>query len=151
MKEFPVYEHLGTKFEHLVIEDFEFWRLYLHPRQYPYIGRCYAASLREDAKSVVDMNGAERGELYEVVLPVWGRAVEKMFGHNSQNADVACFANEWPHLHWHLIPRFDEVVSYGGCQFRDENFGANYSPYPKKELPLELILRLVADMRDAIG
>ncbi len=151
MEEFPVYEHLGTKFEHLVIEDFRYWRLYLHPRQYPYIGRCYAASLREDAKSVVDMNGAERDELYEVVLPVWGRAVKKQFGHNTENMDLSFFGNEWHHLHVHFIPRFTGVVLYGGCEFRDPNIGANYSPYPKKKLPHQFMLQLVADMRDAIG
>ena len=150
MREFSVYEHLGTEFEHLVIKDFEYWRLYLHPRQYPYIGRCYAASLREDAKSVVDMNSAERDELFEVILPAWGRAIEKLFRHDSRNADIACFANDWKHLHWHFIPRFTDVVSYGGYKFRDPNIGANYSPYPKKKLPHKLMTQLVEDMRDAI-
>ena len=150
MEEFPVYKHLGTKFEYLVIKDFEFWRLYLHLRQYPYIGRCYAASFRVDAKCVLDMRECERRELFKVVFPVWGRATKKLFGHNPQNADVACFSNEWKHLHWHFIPRFDEVVLYSGYIFKDKNPGANYSPYPKKELPHEFMVQLVADMRDAI-
>ena len=127
------------------IKIYNNWDLYLHEQQYPYIGRYYAWAQRDDAAKVTDMTARERDELFDVVIPAWNNAVAKLFKHDWPN--VACLGNTAPHLHWHLIPRYNSPRIINGIEFTDPNPTGNYAPYPKKTLPLELILEIKKDMK----
>ena len=126
------------------IKVYQHWELFLHEHQSPYIGRCYAWARREDAERTSDMTWEERDELFAHVIPEFEWAVLKLFQHDWLN--VASFGNTTPHLHWHLIPRYREVKEVYGIQFIDPNPKGNYAPYPKRELPLQVLL----DIKDKI-
>lgn len=87
-----------------LVKEYDQWDLFVHPNQYPYIGRCYVVAKRDDAKKVTDMNETEREELFSKILPDWNRAVALLLQHDWPN--LAILGNTFPHLHAHLIPRY---------------------------------------------
>ena len=131
-------------YEQFKIKRFDLWDLYLHKNQFPYIGRCYASAIRADADLVTDMATKEAEELFSLVIPSWYKAILKLFGKSHPN--VAILGNEWPHLHAHLIPRFQDTKHFYEIDFIDPNPKGNYSPYPKKEISLDIILKIKKDM-----
>ena len=128
------------------IKSYNNWDLYLHKNQFPYIGRCYATTLREDAEQ--EMNSFEREELFEVVIPEWDKAIKQLFNHDKRN--LACLGNEWAHLHWHLIPRYNQPRSFYKIDFIDPNPKGNYSPYPKEEISLEILMDIKQRIMDKL-
>jgi diadenosine tetraphosphate (Ap4A) HIT family hydrolase len=132
-------------YEQFKIKRFKLWDLYLHKSQFPYLGRCYASAIREDADLVTEMKTAESKELFSIVVPEWHRAVSKLFGDSRPN--VAILGNEWPHLHTHLIPRFSDIKTFYEIDFIDPNPKGNYSPYPKKEISLDVLLKIKEDIK----
>ncbi len=122
--------------------------LFLHTNQFLYLGRCYAWALREEAKRITDMNELERNELFGKVIPEWESAVKELFNHDWSN--VASLGNTSPHLHWHLIPRFNSPRKLNDIEFVAPNPKGNYAPYPKKELPLEMLLKIRDDFKEKL-
>lgn len=120
---------------------YEHWVLYLHPNQYPYLGRCYATAIRDEADLVTDMTIEESTELFQVVIPEWNLALHAVIGVEFR-PNVAILGNEWPHLHAHLIPRYYLTVTLSGVEFSDPNPGKSYSPYPKKSIPKIILLEM---------
>ncbi|MEI6058913.1 MAG: hypothetical protein WCP89_04035, partial [archaeon] len=116
--------------------------------QFPYLGRSYAWAKRENATDVSEMSSSERDELFDRVLPEWERAVKGMFKHDLTN--VACLCNTARHLHWHFIPRYISLRTRGGIEFMDQNPDGNYAPYPKRDLPLELIFEIRDEMAERL-
>lgn len=129
-----------TDFEKLRIKVYDNWDLFLHVNQYPYLGRVYAWAHREDASQLRDMNIDSRNELFDAVVPQWERTVRKLFQSDWTNA--ACLGNTSPHLHWHLIPRYNSPRKFEGIEFVDSNPRGNYSPYAKKEIPMDVLLKI---------
>jgi len=124
-------------FADLKIHSFQYWDLFLHPNQYPYIGRCYAWAKRAEAESLIDMNEAERNELFQIIIPAWNLAITKLFKHDLSN--LAIFSNSARHLHAHFIPRYQEKRIFANVEFTDPNPNGNYSPYPKKKLSIAIL------------
>lgn len=132
-------------FDQFKIKEYHHWDLFLDKRQYPYIGRCYAWAKRPNADLITDMNTSELLELFMQVIPSWDDAVKALFTRDRPN--VAILGNEAPHLHAHLIPRYSTPRTFHGIEFVDPNPKGNYAPYPKKELPLDVIMTIKDDIR----
>lgn len=120
---------------------YEHWVLYLHPNQYPYLGRCYAATIREDADDFSDILPEELAEFSSVIIPAWTRANQQVNGEDFW-LDLAIFGNDWAHAHAHFIPRYYSTVTLSGVEFLDPNPGKSYSPYPKKSIPQIILLEM---------
>src|SRR3989344_4410977 len=133
-----------SDYEQFKIKEYDFWGLFLHVNQYPYLGRCYAWAKREDADYITGIKSGELIELFGDILPAWNKAVYELFQHDRPN--LAILGNEVPHLHAHLIPRYNSPREFEGITFTDPNPTGNYSPYPKQKLSLEVLLRI----RDSI-
>lgn len=140
---------MNMDYEQFRIREYNQWELFLHQNQYPYIGRCYAWARRKLADTVLDMNSEEREELFEVLIPAWYEAAQKLF--HCDRPNVAILGNEAPHLHAHLIPRCKTQRVIDGMEFIDPNPHGNYAPYPKKQLPLEFLIDIRDRVREAIG
>jgi|TARA_B100001971_G_C17861741_1_gene368691 diadenosine tetraphosphate (Ap4A) HIT family hydrolase len=136
-------------YEQFKIRRFDFWDLYLHENQFPYIGRCYASAIREDADLVTDMTLQESQDLFSIVVPSWHEVVSNLYGESRPN--VAILGNEWAHLHAHLIPRFQDTKRFYEIDFADPNPTGNYAPYQKKEISLDVLLRIKEDIRIQYG
>ena len=139
---------MPTEFSQFSIKKFEHWELFLHKNQYPYIGRCYAWALREDAQKITDITREESQELLELIIPRWDKAIQELYQHTWPN--VAILGNDAPHLHAHLIPRYNQPVIVHGVTFTDPNPKGNYSPYPKQELSLDFLLRIKDEISEKI-
>lgn len=132
-------------YEQLKIETFPSWTLYLHKEQYPYLGRCYAAAIRPEAEHIAQITGPEASELNCYITPLWYQTVQKLYQADWPN--LAILGNEWRHLHAHLIPRYFSPRNFYGYEFIDPQPNKNYAPYPKKELPLELLFKIRDDIK----
>jgi len=127
-------------YEKFKIKSYDLWDLFLSTNQSPYLGRCYAWARRVDAKKITDMNPLEREELFEVIIPSWDEAINKLFQHDWVN--IAILGNETPHLHAHQIPRYNSPRNFEGIEFVDPNPGGNYAPYLKRKLDETLLLKI---------
>ncbi len=125
-------------YDQFKIKEYNNWDLFLHINQFPYLGRCYAWARREDADKITEINSGELVELFETIIPAWDRAVYRLFQHDRPN--VAILGNEAPHLHAHLIPRYNAPRFYFGIDFVDPNPKGNYAPYPKRKIELDILL-----------
>ncbi|RME77933.1 hypothetical protein D6774_02875 [Candidatus Woesearchaeota archaeon] len=134
-------------YAHLNIRSFTFWDLYLHEQQYPYVGRSYAWAKR-DANTVLEITAQEREELYTLIIPAWWKVLKQLF--NPDRPNIACFGNEAPHLHYHLIPRYRHNVFVQGIPFTDPKPDKNYAPYEKRVLPVEVLCHIKEEMQSTI-
>lgn len=136
---------MSDKFAKLGIERYAYFDLFLHMNQFPFVGRCYAWALREDAEKVTNMRKEEVDELFGVIIPDWSSAIYTLYNQSRDN--VAIFGNGTSHLHAHFIPRYDSPIRVHGIEFVDPNPNGNYSPYPKKEVPENLLLEIRDDIK----
>jgi diadenosine tetraphosphate (Ap4A) HIT family hydrolase len=97
----------------------------------------------------MDMNVEEREELFDIILPAWNKVNKKIFQHDLTN--FAIFANTAKHLHAHFIPRYNQSRTFENIVFTDPNPTGNYSPYPKKELSVEIFNTILSGMKRGIG
>ena len=125
-------------YEQFKIKTYSLWDLFLHKHQFPYIGRCYASAKRPEAKTIRDMKIEERNELFDLIIPEWEIAIKILF--TPTRINMASLGNTHNHLRWHLIPRYREPKELFGITFTDTDPSRNYSPYPKKDIPLETLL-----------
>lgn len=132
-------------YEAYLIARYTHWNLYLQQNQSPYLGRCYAAAVREDADFATDMTPSERDELFDVIIPNWKKNLNQVAPFDREN--IAIFWNDWNHLHVHLIPRRNASIKYCDHIFTDPRPTGNYSPFAKEELPQDVTASILADMR----
>ncbi len=135
-------------YEQFKVKVYSLWDLFLHERQFPYLGRCYAWAKRENAQKFTDMTLEEVGELMTIVQ-AWDRTIRELYHHDWPNLSI--LGNEAPHLHAHLIPRYHSLRNFEGIEFVDPNPQGNWSPYPRKEIPLETLLKIKNDILQAIA
>ena len=128
-----------------LLAEYDHWRLFLHTDQFPYIGRCYAAAKRSEADFITDILPSESNELMHIVIPAWNEAIKALFRHDRPN--VAILGNEWRHLHAHLIPRYHTPRTFYGIEFVDPNPKGNYSPFTKREISDEILLKVKEDIK----
>lgn len=133
----------------LKIKDYKYWNLTLNEKQYPYVGRCRASSKREEADLVIDMRKEEAEELFSIIIPEWHNAIKSLFKCDRPN--VSCLGNTLNHLHWHLIPRYKSARKFYGIEFIDPNPKGNYSPYDKREVGEEILLKIKEDISREIN
>lgn len=132
-------------YEQFKIKEYDCWDLFLHVNQFPYLGRCYAWAKRKDADKITGIRSGELLELFGKVIPEWDKAVQQLFQHDRPN--LAILGNEAPHLHAHLIPRYNTPREYYEITFVDPNPTGNYAPYPKQKLEEEILLKIKEDIK----
>lgn len=140
-------ENEKVDYEKNKIKTYDNWDLYLYSRQNPLVGRCYAWAKR-DANKATDMDEDERNELFTKVIPEWDNAIKELYNHSRPN--ISCLGNNVAHLHWHLIPRYDDVLNVYGSQFEDTEPGRNYVHVKKSRLSDEVHMKIRDDIASVI-
>ena len=115
-------------YEDLVILEGEFWRVFLHGQSPYYLGRMYIW-LRRDLIDLMDISTEERDELFAIGQKL-KNALTKLS--NPGLFNYTALGNETPHVHVHLIPRYDSVREFDGITFRDDQWGRNYVPFDRQ-------------------
>lgn len=139
---------MSQEYEKYKIKSYNYWDLYLHEHQNPYVGRCYAWAKRPAANLVGDMTTDERDELFDFIIPQWEKAANNLFKMDRPN--VSCLGNEAPHLHWHLIPRYHSPREVEGHTFFDPRPNANWSPYDKFKMDEEFLMKMKSKIKSEI-
>lgn len=133
-------------FESLKIKRYEHWDLYLHLNQNPNIGRCYASAINEGSNIVTEMTNFEMNELFGKVIPEWNDCVVDLY--QSTRPNVLCLGNEWNHLHWHLIPRYDSKRYFHDMEFLDPLPKGNPGKYVHKTIDKEIMEKIKQEIKD---
>jgi len=112
--------------EKTLIKKFDKWYVSLNPNQY-YLGR-QSIILNRHFEDFSEINKNERDELFEIMKRS-KEVITDLFEPDMFSYYVA--GNIVPHLHMHLIPRYNHEVEFEGFKFKDEFFGQNHSFYPR--------------------
>ena len=102
-----------------------YWRVNLTDDQ-KLLGSSYV-SLKRHCSSLSEVKATEWADLIKVIRKMES-SLSKCFGATMFN--WTCFMNDayrtkppHPHVHWHVRPRYDHKVSFGGITFYDKDFG----------------------------
>lgn len=129
--------------ERYLLAEFEHWELLLYSEAHPYLCRSVAWAKRGDATRFLDMNEDESEELRTRVIPMWFEAVRALCREHGQSEpyreNVSILGNAMPHLHVHLIPRYEEPIELFGVRFVDPRPHRHYKTYEREELPEEMV------------
>lgn len=126
---------MSGSYDHLLLGETRYWRVYLHEQQ-GYIGRVYVWAKRDGVIDPCDLTLWELVDLWRLVRRI-KHALTMIFKPDLFN--YACFANEAPHCHVHIIPRYKQPVEFNGRHFHDTRWGKNYAPYPKASFSAEML------------
>jgi diadenosine tetraphosphate (Ap4A) HIT family hydrolase len=120
----PSYPILRTKY----------WNVGLGQNQ-AYFGRAYVTLLKH--KGSLSELSSEEWQDFEVLVKKLETAYHKAFGADPLN--WSCLMNNAyqekpysPHVHWHLMPRYEKSVQIGGLTFEDEEFGHMFAPFKER-------------------
>ena len=108
-----------------LIKEFEHWKVYLYHSQY-YLGRVYLWAKREDALDLFEISEGEKREYFVIGKRV-KEALDELFNPDLYN--YITMNNETPHLHTHIIPRYQGKRTFDGIEFEDKRWGKIYFPY----------------------
>jgi diadenosine tetraphosphate (Ap4A) HIT family hydrolase len=132
-----------------LIKEYKYWELYLHLNQYPYIGRCYAWAKRTDANHFSDMTELEILEFKNNIVPDFENQLNSKFP-SILRFNYTVMGNEAPHLHFHMIPRYEKDFIFMGVDCKDDKKDGNYAPYEKKKISDEVIEKLLVLLKKDI-
>lgn len=112
----------------------EYWNVELAPN-HAYLGRAYVTLLKHKA-SLSELASAEWQD-FEALVKKLEFAYREAFSADPLN--WSCLMNNAyqdkpynPHVHWHLIPRYENPVQIGGLTFEDEEFGHMFAPFKER-------------------
>ena len=121
------------------------WEVRLNPNQ-KYLGRCVVI-LRRPCPRLAEVTEQETLAFTEIVRNL-ETLVQKTFGAAMFN--WACAMNHAyqnnppnPQVHWHLIPRYDRPIEFGGKAFTDEKFG--YRSVSDQDIVADDLFEKIAD------
>lgn len=110
----------------LLIKEYDLWKLQLHRNQC-YLGRCVII-LNRHLEDILEISDVERDELF-VIGNKLKHALQECFSPDLFN--YSSLGNEVRHVHFHVTPRYERSVEFGGITFTDARWGHNPSPYDK--------------------
>ena len=128
----------GNEYAFLKIKKYKYWEIILRNEQ-NYLGWCLVV-LNRHLEDLMDISLKEQNELFEITK-LLKKVLKNQFKADALN--YASLGNITAHLHLQVIPRYKRPVIFEDTEFKDNNWGKNYSPYNKKfEIPKEIKLAI---------
>lgn len=129
----------------LLLLEGQHWDLFLHADQ-TVIGRVYLWS-KSDATDLMDVSIEAFQELHAL-----GRRVKAALTQLYQPSifNYLSLNHQTPHLHVHIIPRYERPIARHGYTFIDENFGSSYRQNKSLELPDSIYTAIRDGLRTAL-
>lgn len=144
-------------FEKYMIGTIGSWRLYVHPRDQRFLGRCYAWWMGKKHVDLMDPSCLSDDEVKDLWLNVTRRyraAVHNLWG--ATHVNYAWLGNETRihrgHGHLHMIPRyFGEAPHFCGLNFADPRVGEDYRPSEPFTPSDDILSRIRDSLRKELG
>ena len=114
---------------HLVLWQDDFCRvLLLNDADYPAYCR---VELLAHTKEMTDLPPPERARMMKTVFAV-ELAIREIF--NPDKINLASLGNKTPHLHWHVIPRFEDDKHFPNSHWGEVMRDGNFAPLDKENI-----------------
>lgn len=158
----------AEKYQPYIIKDYIDWTLFLHEKQFPYIGRCYAwwkdSSPHEG--ELMRPSDLGRDELLELNNTIFDEVVDACAALGYQvepygdkfllnMSYLANMPEHNHHMHWHFVPRTSIPIVLAGLNLRTEDveWGKHYAkpPLGEEALAHEKLLAIRQLMANTIG
>lgn len=130
----------------LEIQAHSDWVWQLHENQ-SYLGRVIFRLRRVDLGSLVDCTPHEWVSLRDSITS-YEAIIESLF--HPDRFNYGQLGNTYHQLHVHAVPRYREIRTWRGIEFRDQRWGRNWSPTPKSPLRLQQTYELARFLRECI-
>ncbi len=131
----------GFAEKHLILKEYDYWLFVLEKNQNP-LGWTLAI-LKRHVTHFKELTEEELLELQQIVKDAES-AIGKLFNHDWFN--VMQLGNFMPHLHCHLVPRYEKPREYAGRTFIDEHWGGILKSEWKEE-PKKFLTKLADEIR----
>lgn len=134
-----------------VIKETDHWIIFLAPNQ-SNLGTCVVA-LNRHCEELSELTKEEWEEFISLVIKL-ERAVKESF--QATLVNWGCLMNSSylhdppdPHLHWHFIPRYRNIVKFDGLIFEDPHFGY-MKPRPPKDIDRSTRMKIIKKIKESI-
>ena len=121
----------------------------LNPKQ-GYLGQCYV-NLKQHKGDLAELTEAEWLDFSTVVKKLEA-AIREAFQPSLFN--WTCLMNNAfqshpakPHIHWNVVPRYSNSVTFGGLEFTDPQFGHHYDTKHSLEISAEALQTVSAGIK----
>lgn len=128
------------------IFETSFWLVKIYKNDQIYLGRSYVI-LKRACGDLADITTEELLDFHEIVKK-YELAFRKAFGAVMFN--WTCLMNSAyqnnppdPQVHWHVRPRYDKPVEFGGELFTDKVFGHHYERNTERSISEELKSQII--------
>lgn len=111
------------------IMETEHFAVFLDRKQY-YLGRTFVWAKRADCSDYFAMNDEEWQDIRDVTQKM-NQAYARTFKPDMIN--IAFLGNEKPHLHAHMVPRYEKPPIFENMDWTDHAWGNNYSNEAAKD------------------
>lgn len=135
------------------IFETDYWVVALNPKQ-GYLGQCYV-NLRQHKGGLSELTEAEWLD-FSIVVKKLEVAIREAFHPDLFN--WTCLMNNAfqsnpaiPHIHWNVVPRYSNPVTFGGLEFTDPEFGHHYDTQHAIEISDEVLLAVSAAVKAHAG
>lgn len=133
------------RIEKHVVDKSDHWTIVVNSDQ-AFLGRCYFALTRHET-DVTKLSQAERDSLWDFFARAKG-ALDSLFSPDHYN--YVFLMNVTPHLHAHIIPRYDSPREFAGETFIDGRHGDHYDTQASHMLSDDVLDELAAAIRLAM-
>lgn len=114
---------------HVVLWQDDFCRvLLLNDTDYPAYCR---VELHAHTKEMTDLPPHERARMMKMVFAV-ELAIREIF--NPDKINLASLGNKTPHLHWHVIPRFEDDKHFPNSHWGEVMREGSFAPLDEKNI-----------------
>jgi diadenosine tetraphosphate (Ap4A) HIT family hydrolase len=135
-------------FAKLLIKTYDHWELYLYRKQ-AHLGRCYLWAKEDNDREWWNMGTTRLLEEMRIMQDL-GVALNTCF--QPDRINTAWLQNENPHLHMHIIPRYETPRIFDNITFTDTNTRGPPWPYDKNfPVPDTTIVAIRDAIKDALG
>lgn len=135
--------------DHECVLETKYWEAVLEPSQ-GYLGQCFV-NLKEHKGSLSDLSDAEWLDFSNVIKELES-AITKAF--KPELFNWTCLMNNAfrsqpaiPHVHWSVVPRYNEPVTFMGVKFTDPQFGYHYDTQHTVNLSKEMMQALTGEIK----
>jgi diadenosine tetraphosphate (Ap4A) HIT family hydrolase len=134
----PIWEAFDA--DNTLIKEYDYWKLCLRTEQNK-VGRCVAI-LKRDAFPLSEVLPEEMAEYAQLVKDI-EKALKETFG--AYLVQYMCLMFVDKHVHFHIVPRYTEPVSFVGREWVDDN-----KPNPLIQEGITLLPNELIEMLDVL-